>query len=305
MAADPSGTLYVVDTTANTVRQITPAGVVTTLAGKTDVSGHQDGRGLEALFNSPMGIARDPSGTLYVADSAASVVRRITRDGVVSTLAGLPNVRGNVDGVGVAARFSAPMAIAIDGAGNLLVTDEWVNNIRKVTPAGEVTTWANQSGQRGSTDGPAGQARFIVPAGIAIDHAGNVYVCDYGNRTIRKISPEGIVSTFAGRPNPGAKRTPRSTDGTGAGGEFSSPLAITVDDSGNLYVADGNTIRKITAGGVVTTVAGVTGEAGIRLGPLPGLLENTSGLALIDAHTLVATERFSVLKIRLDGRQGP
>lgn len=305
VVADPSGTLYVVDTTANTIRQITPAGVVTTLAGKTDVSGHQDGRGLEALFNNPMGIARDGLGTLYIADSAASIVRRISRDGVVSTLAGLPNVRGNVDGVGAAARFSAPTAIASDDAGNLLVTDEWANNIRKVTPAGEVTTWANKSGQRGSTDGPAEQARFIVPAGIAVDHAGNVYVCDYGNRTIRKISPEGIVSTFAGRPNPGAGRTPRSADGTGAGADFAGPLAITVDDTGTLYVADGNTIRKITAAGVVITVAGVAEVSGIRLGPLPGLLENTSGLALIDAHTLVATERFSVLKIRLDDRQGP
>lgn len=301
VVADPSGTLYVVDTTANTIRQITAAGEVTTLAGRTDVSGHQDGPGTEALFNNPMGIARDGSGALYVADAAASVVRKITH-GVVSTLAGLPNVRGNVDGIGAAARFSTPTAVAIDGAGNLLVTDGWANNIRKVTPAGEVTTWANKSGQRGSTDGPAEQARFIVPAGIAADHAGNVYVCDYGNRTIRKISPTGIVSTLAGRSNPAATRSPRSTDGTGAAAGFSGPLAITADDSGSLYVADGNTIRKITAGGVVTTVAGLSGEAGIRLGPLPGLLENTSGLALIDAHTLVATERFSVLRIRLDDR---
>jgi sugar lactone lactonase YvrE len=302
VVADRSGTLYVVDSSANTVRQISADGVVTTLAGKAGVSGHQDGRGAEALFSNPSAIARDGSGTLYVTDTASSVVRKITRDGVVSTLAGAPGVRGSVDGLGAAARFSTPTYIAIDGAGDLLVTDEWANNIRKITPAGEVTTWANKTGQRGSTDGPAEQARFVVPAGIAIDYAANVYVCDYGNRTIRKITPAGMVSTFAGRANFGPKRTPRSADGIGPSAEFASPLAITVDDAGNLYVADGNAIRRITPNGVVTTAAGVADQAGIRLGPLPGRLENTSGLALIDSNTLVATERFSVLKIRLDER---
>jgi hypothetical protein len=131
-----------------------------------------------------------------------------------------------------------------------------------------------------------------------------VYVCDYGNRTIRRITQHGDVSTLAGRA-PGQGRAegpiPRSLDGAGRGAEFAGPLAIAVDDTDNLYVGDGNTIRKITPGGVVTTVAGVDGQAGIKLGKLPGRLENTSGLALIDSHTLVVTERFSVLKIVLDG----
>lgn len=305
IVADPAGTLYVTDTTANTVRRITAAGEVTTLAGKSGVSGHQDGPGAEALFNNPGGIARDRSGTLYVADSASSVIRKITRDGSVSTFAGTAGVRGSVDGMGTAARFSTPSDIAIDGAGNLLVTDGWANNIRKITPAGAVTTWANRTGQRGSTDGPADQARFVVPAGIAIDHAGDVYVCDYGNRTIRKITGDGIVSTFAGRPNPTPKQAPRSADGTGTQAEFSGPLAIAVDDTNTLYVSDGTTIRRITPKGLVSTVAGAPEETGIKLGPLPGRLENTSGLAFIDSNTLAATQRFSVLRIRLDGQVPP
>jgi sugar lactone lactonase YvrE len=229
IAADRAGTLYVADTTANTVRKITAAGQVTTLAGKTGVRGHIDGLGVAALFDGPSGIAVDSSGT---------------RDGLVSTLAGTAGVRGSVDGMGTAAQFSTPTGIAIDGDGNLFVTDEWANNIRKVTPAGEVTTVANKTGQHGSIDGPAEQPRFVVPTGIAIDHAGNLYVCDYGNRTIRKITP----------------------------------------------------------GGVVTTVAGVAEQSGIKVGKLPGRLENTSGLAFIDSNTLVATERFSVLKILLNDR---
>ena len=303
IVADRAGTLYVADPPASTVRKITPSGQVTTLAGKAGVRGHKDGPRAEALFDGPSGIAL-ASGTLYVTDSVSGVIRKITRDGVVSTFAGAAGVKGSVDGMGTAARFNSPSGIAVDGTGNLFVTDGWANNIRKITPAGKVTTWANKTGQRGSTDGPAEQARFVVPTGIAIDHTGNVYVCDYGNRTIRRITQYGAVSTFAGRaPRQGRAEgpIPRSLDGTGMVAEFAGPLAIAVDDTDNLYVADGNTIRKITRGGVVTTVAGVDGQAGIKLGKLPGRLENTSGLALIDSSTLVATERFSVLKIVLDG----
>jgi sugar lactone lactonase YvrE len=305
IGADRDGTMYVADTTANTIRKITASGQVTTLAGKTGVRGHSDGLGAAALFDGPSGIALDGSGTLYVTDSVSSVIRKITRDGFVSTLAGTAGVRGSVDGMGTAAQFSTPTGIAIDGNGYLFVTDGWANNIRKVTPAGEVTTVANKTGQRGSMNGPADQARFVVPTGIAIDHAGNLYVCDYGNRTIRKITRHGDVSTFAGRSNPAAERIPRSIDGTGPGADFAGPIAIVVDDKDNLYVADATTIRKITPGGVVTTVAGEAEQSGIKLGNLPGRLENTSGLALIDSNTLVATERFSVLKILLDDRRGP
>jgi sugar lactone lactonase YvrE len=303
IVADRDGTLYVADTTANTIRKITVSGQVTTLAGKTGVRGHVDGTGSEARFDSPSGIALDRSGILYVTDSASGFVRKITPEGLVSTLAGAGGVRGSVDGLGPAARFSTPTGIAIDRSGNLFVTDGWANNIRKITPAGEVTTVANTSGQRGSTDGPAEQARFVVPAGIAIDHAGNLYVCDFGNRTIRKITPHGDVTTFAGhapRPDRNGDLPPRSVDGVRAAAEFASPLGIAVDESGNLYVADGNTIRKVTPAGVVTTIAGKDGEAGIRLGRLPGRLETTGGLAVIDSNTLAVTERFTVLKILFD-----
>jgi streptogramin lyase len=116
---------------------------------------------------------------------------------------------GMVDGPVVAARFNALAGIAVDSSGNVYVADRDNHAIRKITSTGEVSTWANKSGQRGSTDGPAEQARFVVPTGITVDHAGNVYVCDYGNRTIRKITPRGEVSTLAGRPNPAAERIPQ------------------------------------------------------------------------------------------------
>jgi sugar lactone lactonase YvrE len=295
IVADRDGTLYVTDSTAATVRKITTSGEVTTLAGKAHVWGHDDGPGAEARFRQTTGIALDSTGTIYVTDAADGVIRRITRDGLVSTFAGSPGAKGIVDGVGAAARLSAPNGIAVDGAGNLYVTDLRAFSIRKITPTRVVTTLAGQAGQHGSVDGPADLARFVAPAGIAVDHVGNLYVCDYGNATVRKITPHGDVSTLAGRA--GHKG---SADGTGPAAEFMGPFGIVVDDAGNLYVSDANTIRRITPAGAVTTVAGISGQSGIKLGQLPGRLENPTGVALINSRTLVLTSRHSVLKILLD-----
>ncbi len=183
----------------------------------------------------------------------------------------------------------------MDGTGNPYVTNLWAFNIRKITPTGVVTTLAGQAGQRGSADGPGDRARFVAPGGIAVDRSGNLYVCDYGNAIVSKITPQGVVSTLAGQA--GRKG---SADGKGPAAEFTGPLGIVVDDAGNLYVSDANTIRKITPAGAVTTVAGISGQAGIKLGPLPGRLENPAGVALINSGTLVLTDRYSVLKILLD-----
>ncbi|HEY6358474.1 MAG TPA: hypothetical protein VIX35_09530, partial [Vicinamibacterales bacterium] len=295
IVADRAGTMYVTDATASTVRKITAAGEVTTFAGKAGLTGRTDGFRSDARFDQPTGIALDGAGTMYLTDPVVGVIRKITPEGVVSTFAGSPGAKGNVDGQGAAARFSSPTDIALDDRGNLYVTDGWVDTVRKITSAGEVTTLAGKAGERGSTDGRADLARFVVPAGIAVDRGGNVYVCDYGNRTVRKITSAGDVSTLAGRAG-----TQGSADGIGPAAEFSGPLAIAVDEGGNLYVSDATTIRKITARGVVTTIAGVADQAGIKLGRLPGRLENTAGIALLDAHTLAVTERYSVLKIVLD-----
>jgi sugar lactone lactonase YvrE len=295
IVADRDGTMYVADATASTVRKITAAGEVTTFAGKAGVRGRTDGFRTEARFDQPTDIALDSAGTMYLTDPVAGVIRKITADGLVSTFAGSAGVKGSVDGVGAAARLNAPTGIAVDDRGNLYVTDEWESTVRKITPAGEVTTLAGKAGERGSTDGPADRARFVVPAGIAVDRGGNVYVCDYGNRTVRKITSGGDVSTLAGRVG-----SQGSADGIGPAAEFSGPLAIAADEAGNLYVSDANTIRKITARGVVTTIAGVVDQSGVKLGSLPGRLENTAGIALIDAHTLAVTERYSVLKIVFD-----
>jgi len=248
ITVDSTGNLYVADTANNSIRKITPTGVVSTLAGSARGpagSGSVDGTGAAASFGQPTGITVDSAGNLYVADTTYSIIRKITPAGVVSTLAGSAGNPGITDGTGTAARFQAPTGIAVDNAGNLYVADSGNNTIRKITPAGVVSTLAGSASTYGLTDGTGAATRFSGPAGITVDSAGNLYVADFGNNAIRKITPAGVVTTIAGS----SVGNSGSTDGTGATALFYYPEGITVDSAGNLYVADrGNhTIRKISA----------------------------------------------------------
>jgi sugar lactone lactonase YvrE len=196
VATDSAGNVYVSEWGNNTIRKITPAGIVSTLAGTAGVRGSVDGTGAAARFSLLRGVAVDSAGNVYVADD--TTIRKITRAGVVTTLAGTAGVRGSTDGTGAAARFNPPNGVATDGAGNVYVC-EWGNNtIRKITPAGVVTTLAGTAGVAGSTDGTGAAARFRFPIAVTTDSTGNVYVADWGNSTIRKITPAGMVSTVVG-----------------------------------------------------------------------------------------------------------
>ncbi|MGA8147303.1 MAG: NHL repeat-containing protein [Gallionellaceae bacterium] len=259
VATDTSGNVYVADSGNNTIRKITPSGVVSTLAGTPGVEGSADGSGAAASFNYPSGIAADSVGNVYVADSGNNIIRKITPTGVVSTLAGMPGVQGSADGSGAAARFNYPTGVATDSAANIYVVDKWNYTIRKITPGGLVTTLAGTPGIFGSADGTGVAASFFLPTGVATDSAGNVYVADSDNNMIRKITPAGVVSTFAGSPV-----IYGSADGTGAEASFYYPTGVATDSAGNVYVADSdnNTIRKISPAGVVSTLAGAPGVTG-------------------------------------------
>jgi hypothetical protein len=260
VAVDSAGNVYVADSGNNTIREVTPGGVVTTLAGSSVSYGSADGTGCAALFNWPGGVAVDSAGNVYVAeDSGNSTIRKVTPGGVVTTLAGQPGGSGSADGTGSAAQFDGPEGVAVDSAGNVYVADTGNDTIRKVTPGGVVTTLAGFAGSPGSADGTASAARFYYPAGVALDSAGNVYVADTGNDTIRKVTPGGVVTTLAGLAGSSG-----SADGTGNAARFYHPEGVAVDSAGNVYVADtGNdTIRKVTPGGVVTTLAGLAGSSG-------------------------------------------
>ena len=258
-ALDSSGNLYVADYKGSTIRKITSAGVVSTLAGTAGASGNTDGTGSVARFLEPSAVAVDATGNVFVADSGNNVIRKITSAGVVTTFAGTAGAPGSIDGTGSAARFNYPRGVAFDRSGNLLVADSTNNTIRKITTDGVVTTLAGSAGSIGSTDGAAGSARFSFPNSLAVDASGNIYVADENNGTIRVIATNGSVTTLAGQAGSNGR-----VDGTGSQARFDHPAGVALDSDGNVYVADyGNQlIRRVTRAGLVTTVAGVGGIAG-------------------------------------------
>jgi sugar lactone lactonase YvrE len=240
IAVDAGGKVYVADTENHRIRTITPQGVVATLAG-TGREGSTDGAGNIAQFSFPAGVRLDSAGNLYVADFGNSKVRKILPNGNVTTLAG-SGVDGFADGLRNAAQFDGPRSLAVDAAGNVYVTDQNNHRIRKITPDGAVTTVAG-SGLEGFADGPAADAQFASPSGIAIDPSGNLYIADLENRRIRKISPDGTVTTLAGSGAQGSR------DGAAMEAQFGLPQDVAIDGAGNLYVADEAThrIRVITS----------------------------------------------------------
>ncbi|NBV22400.1 MAG: hypothetical protein EBS05_10855 [Proteobacteria bacterium] len=284
VAVDQSGNVYVVESVNNTLRVITALGDVTTLAGTTGVSGSADGTGSSARFKTPSGVAVDTTGNVYVGDYGNHTIRKVTTGGVVTTLAGTPGVAGSVDGTGAAALFNGPAGLAVDASGNVYVADSSNCTIRKITPAGVVTTLAGSPGLGGSADGLGSAARFFLPFGVAVDASGTVYVADTYNQTIRRVTAAGSVTTFAG-----AAASPGSADGLGTAAYFRSPRSVAVDSAGSLYVADfGNEIiRKINPAGVVITLAGTVGNKGSADGDgLSAQFRGPSGIAVDSAGNI-------------------
>ena len=235
VALDNAGDIFVADTGNNTIRKISPAGIVTTIAGLAGQPGSDDGGGPAARFRNPWGVAVDNTGNVYVADMSNDTIRRITPDGRVHTFAGQAGMTGNTDGWGNSARFNNPFGVAVDSSGNVYVSDTANNVIRKITVGRVVTTLAGSPGNAGKTDGNGSDARFWSPQGLTVDSTGNIYVADTSNNGIRKITPMGVVTTID------------LSAGTDKSSPLNGPGGVAVDSNGNLYVADTNDhcIRKI------------------------------------------------------------
>jgi hypothetical protein len=307
IACDGAGSLFVGDSQNRTIRKIMVAtGEVTTLVGLAKHAGDDDGVGALVRFDAPEGVASDGTGSLFVADSGNHTIRKIVMaTGEVTTFAGAAGRFGNDDGTGAAARFHAPRGIASDGAGNLFVADSSNLLIRKVVIAtGEVTTLAGSSEQGGDDDGTGPAARFSYPHGIASDGAGNLFVADVNNHTIRKIVvATAMVTTLAGSPDQEG-----SADGTGAAARFFHPLAVATDRTGDLFVADrdNRTIRKIViATGAVTTLAGSPGSAGSADGVGSAAhFESPQGIAIDGTGNLFVADSYNhaIRKIAISTR---
>lgn len=293
MAFDSTGNLYVTDgadqyMSYTELRKISPSGLVTSFVGAKQSGVLQDGIGSGARFDEMKSVTFTPSGLAYVGDTFT--VRKITASGVVTTIAGSLSTTGYVNGQSQSARFYHIKGIATDSSGNIYVSDTDNHAIRKISTTGVVSTFAGAdptaSTKSGYADGIGTAARFSKPGQIAIDANDNLYVADESNHRVRKITPTGLVTTLAGQTSYGV------LDGQGTSAKFHSPFALAIDRaSGNVYVADWNgyTIRKITAAGDVSTIAGMAYQPGVFFGTLPAGLDSVQGLAVYGNRLYIAS----------------
>ena len=281
IALGGDGLIYVADgAEGDRLRVVSLRGDVATLAG--GIAGFADGNGLAARFSTPSGVAVDRSGALYVADTGNNAVRRVGPDGTTTTVAG-GGVAGFRDGTGAEARFDAPIGIAVDGHARVLVADTYNDRIRFITPDGAVSTLAGST--RGFADGPASEARFDTPCGIAVAGDGTIYVADAGNDRIRAITPAGLVSTVID-PSHGVFR----------------PLGLAAAPTGELYVVDeSGRLFERSAEGTVRVIAGST--AGYRDGPGPdALFRRPAGVAWVGPGRLVVADAGNALVRLVDAQ---
>ncbi|MCL2659614.1 MAG: hypothetical protein FWD64_03735 [Acidobacteriaceae bacterium] len=280
IVVDSAGNVYVADINTNSIRSISVAGNVMTIGGNNLPASVDNSYGPMASFDGPAGIAIDKSGNLYVTDSNSHVIRKMTPSNgawAVTTIAGIPYNQGNADGPANQASFNDPQGIAVDASGNVFVIQP--NALRKLTPSGSTYTVSTVA-----TDDSFSQA-YGQAAGlsIAVDSSDNVYVTCSNDYTIRKVTPTGTVSIIAG-----ISDYTGTTDGPGAQAKFTLPQGITIDGSGNLYVADNTLIRKIIVSGSTYTVSTV--------GVTPvNLLTTATGIALDSTGNIFVTDIPSTL----------
>jgi sugar lactone lactonase YvrE len=296
LAISSDGTLYVADTDNCLIRKISTAGQVETVAGTLYGYDHLDGVGTAAGISYPTGLALDATGNLYVADAGSVTIRKIdiaTRK--VTTIAGDVWEMGFTDGN--PGRFAFPAGMTLTDDGTLLVADTDNHALRSVSPDGQVgTVAAPPPREPGAADGDGGSARFRNPYDLACTPDGVLFVADTANRTVRKISPQGEVSTLAG--TAGLSGT---DDGSGGMARFTSPRGVTVGPDGHVHVADvvtqqQGTIRRITPDGIVTTLAGTPGSL-----PDDQTLYLLSGIATLPSGHLAATDISAIRRITPDG----
>ncbi len=294
VAVDDSANLYVADTYNSTIRKISPAGLVTTIAGFPESPGSENGSSNTARFNQPFGLAVDAASNIYVADSWNNTIRKVLPTGtnwLVTTIAGVAGASGYLDGPADAAQFSGPSGVAVDTVGNLYVADTLNHTIRLIGPSGSVTTIAGFPGASGSADGMGPTARFNAPSGVAVGRSGTVYVADSQNSTIRRLTPSGtnwVVDTIAGAP-----LSIGSADGLGSKARFNHPFGVGVDIAGNVYVSDmdNQLIRRLTLSGTNSTVITLAGRIWAPGAYLGGGIDGTGTNALFNAPAGLSVDK--------------
>jgi uncharacterized protein (TIGR03437 family) len=318
VAVDALGNLYVADSGNYRVRRISPDGIITTVAGN-GASGYSGdgGPATAAALAGPYALAVDSTGNLYIGDG--SRVRKVLADGTIITVAGngVPfgpggSVSTGDGGPATAAQLTVPSGLAVDRSGNLYILDTENNRVRKVGKDGIITTFAGTGSPGYSGDGgPATSAQLgitknihgVNPTGLAFDGAGNLYIADDGNLRIRKVSPDGIITTFAGS---GQTLGYSGDGGPATQAQMGFPTALAADTDGNVFIGESTRVRKVSPDGIITTVVGsalgTSGYSGDGLDSTSALIGYPSGMAVdIRGRVYIADRNHNVIRVLLPG----
>ena len=307
VSVDISGNVYIADTFNNKIRKVTSTGIITTIAGTGTAGSTGDGgAATSAQLGYPQGVSVDISGKVYIADRNNNKIRKVTSTGIITTIAGTGVGGANgVGGAATSAQLNNPFAVAVDISGNVYIADYWNYQIRKVTIAGILTTIAGTFSPGSTGDGGAAtNAQLNGPSWVSVDISGNVYIADSGNNKIRKVTNTGIITTIAG------------TGATGSSGDFgaatsaqlNNPWGVSVDISGNVYIADTdkNKIRMVTSTGFIITFAGTgaTGSSGDGGAATSAQLNSPAGVSVDISGNLYIAD-YANSKIRVVAPQLP
>jgi sugar lactone lactonase YvrE len=262
LALDKDGNLYIADRANHRVRKVSPSGIITTVAGNGEAGYISDGGpAIATRLHNPVDVAIDDAGNLYIADIYNNRVRKVSPSGIITTVAGNGEAGYVSDGgPAIATKLHHPHGLALDREGNLFISEWSGHRVRKVNRSGIITTVAG-NGIAGyvSDGGPAIATRLQNPDGLVFDRQGNLYIAEYGNHRVRKVTPSGIITTFAGNGTAGYV----SDGGPAIATRLHSPRRMAVDETGNVYISDSDNqrIRRVDPDGIITTVAG-NGTAG-------------------------------------------
>ena len=294
VAFDILGNMYVADTQNNRIRKVTPAGLISSIAGNGTLGfGGDGGAATAASLSGPYGLAIDAFSNIYIADTQNNRIRRVTSGGTISTFAGNGTAGFSGDGgSSISASLNFPRSIAIDVSGNVFIADTGNRRIRKITPGGIISTVAGNGNEGFSGDGGAAtRASLGVTYGVAIDASSNIYIADSGNHRIRKVTSGGVISTVAGNGTVGF-----SGDGGPATAASLSPVGVTISASGNIYIPDSenNRIWRVTPVGIISIVAGngivgLSGDGGPATAtslsyPIAVAFDSTNSIYIADSY---------------------
>ncbi|MXZ34666.1 MAG: hypothetical protein F4Z21_05275, partial [Acidobacteria bacterium] len=262
MAVDGSGNLFIADSGNHRIRRVDPSGIITTVAGREERGFSGDGGpAIQAGFDYPLDVVVDSAGNLFIADSGNHSIRRVGPSGAISTIAGSRKQGFGGDGdPAVTAQLRGPAGVAVDSAGNLFIADSGNDRIRRVDPSGVITTMAGMGARGfGGDNGSAVDAQLFIPAGVAVDSTGNLFIADSANDRIRRVDPSGTISTIAGT----RQRRFNGDNGPATQARLHAPFGLATDNAGNLFIADywNHRIRRVDPTGTISTIAG-TGERG-------------------------------------------